>query len=151
MFKFARERVVLWPVEATVPAEDGTGTRSVKFSIRYKLLTRDELAEISREALRSFGATDIDQQIEALSDERLREETDRLRRHVVGWAGIVDENDQPLAFTTDNLDAILAVPYLYRTISAGLIAASSAAPVKNSKPGHDSMPVEAQNTAAPVR
>jgi hypothetical protein len=74
-----------------------------------------------------------------------------VKRRVVGWEGIVGEDDQPLPYTPENLDALLSVPYLYQAIAAGLTKASIGAPVKNSRPGSDGTPAptgSAQATAA---
>ncbi len=45
MFKFARQREVLWPVTVNVPADGGPERTEIK--VRYRLLTRSELAGLS--------------------------------------------------------------------------------------------------------
>ena len=154
MFKFAKKRQVLWPVTAQVPADDGSGAvRDVTFRVRYLLMTREELATVARQSLDLMRAGDIDSQIEAMSEERVRESVALMQRHVVGWDGISGEDDQPLPFTADNLNALLAVPYLHRAIASGLSDASVGAPAKNSRPGSDTTPPQtasAQATASPA-
>ena len=88
MFKLAAKREVDWPVEIPVPV-DGGGVRKCKQNVRFALLTSKE-----QDAVYEAGGSDLD----------------LLHRVVRGWAenDFRDEADQPLPFTTENLDRVLA-------------------------------------------
>jgi hypothetical protein len=120
MFKFARNREVLWPVTVNVPADGGP--EKVEIRIRYRLLTRSELTGMSEriKAAAEGGEADVVHVLDGLLTER-----------ITGWDGISDEAGEALAFTPDNLTAVLDVPYLREAIETGLYAASRGAAVKN--------------------
>lgn len=112
MFKFARKREVMWPVEIAVPVDGGTEKQEV--GVRYRLLTRDE-----RQAMEALP--DDDSAMEFLVD------------HITGWdERWCDEDGNPLPFTAENLRAVLEHPYIERPISIGLLQASTGAARKNS-------------------
>lgn len=120
MFKFARNREVLWPVTISAPADGGP--QKVEIKVRYKLLTRSELAELSERLKAAAEGSDAD--VISTLDSLLAE-------RITGWDGIADEAGNPLAFTPDNVAAVLDVPYVREAIESGLYAASRGAVAKN--------------------
>jgi hypothetical protein len=120
MFKFARNREVLWPVTVNVPADGGP--EKVEIQIRYRLLTRSELSGLSEriKAAAEGGEGEVLAALDGLLAER-----------ITGWDGISDEAGEVLPFSADNLTAVLDVPYLREAIETGLYAASRGALAKN--------------------
>ncbi len=112
MFKFAAKRRVLWPVTISVPSDDGSGKiKEHNVKVLFELLNRSEAQEI--------------QDAPEKGEDVL---TDKVR----GWEGIADENGEPIEYSTENLKALLDVPYVERAFSIGLLQASNGAPAKNS-------------------
>ena len=120
MFRFAKHREVLWPVTVSVPADGGP--EKVEIRIRYRLLTRSELSGFAERI--KAAAEDSETSVVGVLDGLLAE-------RITGWDGISDEAGEALAFTPDNLAAVLDVPYLREAIESGLYAASRGATVKN--------------------
>lgn len=112
MFKFARQREVLWPVTIEVPVDGGT-TEVHEITVRYRLLDKTE-----RDALSSISS----------DEEALQFLVDRI----TDWDGVANEDGQPLEFSEENLRALLTIPYVERPITVGLLKASAGAPAKNS-------------------
>lgn len=123
MFRFAKNREVMWPVTINVPA-DGGGVIEVKISVRYKLLTRAEMREAVGAAQKAGGNA---------TAEDMRKDDAWLAERITGWEDVVDDSTgDPLAFTPDNLAALLNEPYVAAAIGAGLWEASRGAAAKNS-------------------
>ncbi|MGE0289688.1 MAG: hypothetical protein AB7I42_25640 [Bradyrhizobium sp.] len=141
MFKFARKREVLWPVTVLVPLDDGSGqVAEMEIRIRYRLLTSTELNDRAREELEvalSAGVEGgaVDGMLAQLSPDRINKAMEDLKGRITGWEGLADEAGEPLAFTPENLDGVLEIPYLRTAIHRGLVEASQGAPAKNSKAG----------------
>lgn len=118
MFKHAKERIVTWPVTIRVPSADGSGsTHEHEAKIKYLLLTKDDIRHIA----------DI-----AGNDEKI---FDVYRKHIIGWEPFAtDENTgTPIEYSSENLRALLAIPYIETALSFGLMQASNGrAAVKNS-------------------
>jgi hypothetical protein len=93
----------------------------VEIRIRYRLLTRGELRALAGEIREAEGDADA----------LLGKLDARLAERITGWEGIGDEDGAPLAFTADNLAALLDQPYLREAIERGLYAASRGALEKN--------------------
>lgn len=112
MFKFARQREVMWPVTIRLPVDGGV--EEVEVGVRYRLLTRDE-----RKAMESLAS---DAEAEAF-----------LMEHITGWdERWGDDEGNPLPFSRENLAAVLQQPPIERALTMGLIQASVGAPPKNS-------------------
>ena len=120
MFRFARQREVLWPVTVNVPADGGP--EKIEIQVRYRLLTRSELAGLSDriKAAAEAGEGEVLSTLDALLAER-----------ITGWSGIAGEDGEALPYTADNLAALLDVPYLREAIETGLYSASRGALAKN--------------------
>jgi hypothetical protein len=119
MFRLNKTREVLWPVSVSVPVDGGVET--VPVQIRYRLLSRSELAAIG-DGLRALT------QEERESATQLMGHLDQLlAERITGWEGIADETGAPLAFTPEHLAQVLDVPYLREAIETGLYAASRGA------------------------
>jgi hypothetical protein len=137
MFRYAKNREVLWPVIIEVPSGDGTGqVVKAEVKIRYRLLTQTEIAERARTDLESAQQVEsIDGMLAQIAPARLQERRERLIGHVLGWEGVEDEAGNTLPFTPDTINALLDVPYFYTAVELGLAEASRGAAVKNSVPG----------------
>lgn len=121
MFKFARERVVSWPVTLSVP-QDG-GPQKVEVRVRYRLMTRSEMDTVVRrlrEQADDGSPLAVGDTIDALLEER-----------IVGWGGIEGESGELLEFNAENLKAMLDVPFLREAFESGLYQASRGALAKN--------------------
>lgn len=113
MFRYAKNREVLWPVIIKQPSDDGAGrVDEIQVNILFRLLGRQEY---------------IDKQQEAL-DELLLE-------HVTGWELIADGAGDDLPYNQENLRALIDIPYVRTALFEGLMNASTGAPVKNSSAG----------------
>lgn len=120
MLRISKDRVVLWPVSVSLPADGGP--ERVEIKVRYRLLTRSDMDGVA-ERLRARAA-EGDQVIIGLVD-------DLLADRVLGWEGIEGEDGQPLAYSPEAVRALLDLPYLREAIESGLYAASRGAVAKN--------------------
>jgi hypothetical protein len=144
MFRFADLDRVLQPVEI------GGGT----LRVLYRILSRAELRAREREAtmtvgrkLGEDGAPRSADEVEALLDAAAARESGNealLRERVVGWYDLEGPDGEPLEFTRERLDALLATDYGYRALLGGLMRASRDGPGKNSSPGPAGMPARDQ-------
>jgi hypothetical protein len=141
MFRLANLGVVQWPVQ--LPQPDGSGERATIF-VSYAILTREELRDEQRRyaaayrgAVAALGA-EPDQatldRLESEGDARDAAALDMLRTRIKGWSGIEDD-DGPVAFAADKLDALLAYELYAQPLLTGLFDASRGALAKNSSPG----------------
>lgn len=144
MFRFAHQNRVFWPVELASRGSDGEPVTAAAY-IGYQLLTDDELDAHNDESLRLFRSTDIDTRITEGNAVKKANKA-LLRDRVFGWRDIVDNDDVPLAFSRETLDAMLADPLLFRALLHGLFEASRGAKEKNSLPGPGGAPAPAQRT-----
>ena len=144
MFRFANQSRVFWPVELASRGADGEPIKAMAY-IGYQILTDDELDARNDESLRLFRSTDIDTRINE-GNALKKANKALLRERVFGWRDIVDNNDVPVTFAHETLDAMLADPLLFRALLHGLFEASRGAKEKNSLPGPDGMPAPAQRT-----
>lgn len=151
MFRFADKDQVLWPVELRQLDENGT-EEAVTVFLRYQLLPREQLREREKQALARMAGhkgaslddlTGLIEMAEAAA-EREAGDTALLLKHVRGWKGLVDADDEPLDFSADRLQAMLEFDVYFKPIMAGLHAASRHGPSKNSKPGPGGTPVRDQ-------
>lgn len=144
MFRFADLDRVLLPVEI------GSGT----LRVLYRILSRAELRAREREAtlavvgkLREDGMPRTAEDVQALLETSLsRDAGDQalLRERVLGWYDLEGPDGEPLEFTAERLDALLATDYGYRALLGGLMRASREGPAKNSSPGPAGMPARDQ-------
>lgn len=117
MFKFARDRIVLWPVTIKQPA-DGGAINEIEIRVKFKLLKRDLLDKMEK----AFYAGEADQQ----------DDLKILLDHVVGWDGIEDaETGEALPYSVENLQALLNESYIRTAIQTALVNCSLGAPAKN--------------------
>lgn len=144
MFRFANQSRVFWPVELASRGANGEPVTATAY-IGYQLLTDDELDAHNDESLRMFRSADIDARI-ADGAAIKKAHKNLLRARVFGWRDIVDNDDAPLRFAPDVLNAMLADPLLFKALLQGLFEASRGAKEKNSLPGHGGAPVPAQRT-----
>lgn len=112
MFKFARNREVLWPVTVRVPREDGSGAvEQMEAKVLYQLLSKTELRDMTQAKI---------------------DTSELLQKKVRGWEGIIDaDTAAPLPFTDENLAALLEIPFVHQAVLVGLTQASVGAERKN--------------------
>lgn len=140
MFRFADLNRVIWPVAI------GEATFRVDFDIfdRKQLRARQQRGlKGALDRIATDGAPKTPDDIAALLEAtHQREDADEaeLLRRVRGWYDIEDPDGQPLAFSTDRLQALLDTPYGFTALLQGLLEASRAGPVKNLSPGPGGMP-----------
>lgn len=113
-----KERIVEWPVTVRYPVSGGR-VEEHEFSIRHKLLTRSEINDIRK------GRLD---EAETLA---------LFQRKIVGWDDrIVDQNNVPIEYSPETLEAVLEDQYIAQAIELAMYqAATGVAASKNSEPG----------------
>lgn len=143
MFRFAAQRKVYWPVTLQARGQDGELIEA-RALIGYHILTRDELQARDAALLQTVQAS-VDADV--LARARARDDADLalLRERIFDWKDIVDDTTgEPLTFSAETRDAMLADALLYRALLTGLIRASVGAREKNSSPGLAGTPARAQ-------
>jgi len=153
MFEFAPKRIVLWPVDLPQRTDDGSEAPDKRLLIRYKLLTRSELAarnvDIARTAasnLRSITDMAEAERIILGAEERAATYADMLRERLLGWRD--PASGQTGDFSDEDRAALIEDAPTFRALLDGLIDASENAKAKNSSPGPASPPAEAQTNAS---
>lgn len=118
MFKFAKNRRVLWPALINEPADDGTGLiNEIEVKVMVELLTETEINNITNELKNGDAKTIV---------------IKYLREKVKGWQGIEDiERGGELEYNAPNLAALVEVPYIRKAFDVALWQASTGAPAKN--------------------
>jgi hypothetical protein len=166
MIKLAQDNVVWWRVNIPDRTEDGEIVEQpVRF--RLRIYTREELkqrgldrgnrgAAETAEAMRRLITVRTRQDIDAAladaqkaitrmaADDTL--ELEELRSRIVGWNAddIRGPDDEPVSFSEQLRDALLADEARYQALSRGLLEASHGARPKNSLPGPAGSPAVAQ-------
>jgi hypothetical protein len=125
MFKRAKERIVLWPVSFDVATDEGVVRAQLKARFRLWTATRVEQdaiehAETQAGLLRSLMAqtqAKIPSELTASAEQSLelgqvaRRRAAQMREEVlaavVGWEDVMDESEQPLAFSREELASLL--------------------------------------------
>jgi hypothetical protein len=147
MFRFADLGRVWMPVE--LPAGEHTST----VHLLVEVMTRRELRARERRITETTGRrlTDApprtpDELLQAFDAVVQAEDDDLLllRERVLDWRGIEDPDGQPLAFSRDRLDAVLAIDALFRPIREAYFRASREGVGKNSSPGPAGTPARVQ-------
>lgn len=100
MFNLALSESYTWPVELRV-ATDGGQFVSVPFDVRFRRVSQERIDEIAEQ----FATETLDPN--AL-----------LRELVVGWDGIVGEDNEPLPYSQEALHRVLNVAGAPRAILA---------------------------------
>lgn len=98
MFNLALSESYTWPVELRV-AMDGGHFTVVPFDVRFKRVSQERIDEVAEQI-----AT------ETLDPHAL------LRELVVGWDGIVNDDNEPLPYSQEALGRLLNVPGASRAI-----------------------------------
>lgn len=169
MIRIAPDNIVWWRVD--VPDRDDDGELAEKpVRFRLRIFTRAELrhraldraqtgasatAQAMHELVQARAAEAVQDAFKGVEaalarmaeDERIRE--DELRERIVGWNAedLRDEHDQPVPFTPELRDALLADEARFEALHAGLLQASRGARPKNSLPGPAGSPVATQGGA----
>ena len=144
MFRLADLGQVTWPVQIG----------DAEFRVVFDVLNRKELQarqKIGVEAVAAKIAEDgaprtTEALIEALEVTHAREDAleGELLVRVKGWYDVEDQDGNPLPFSTEHLQALLAHEYIYKAFVTALFMASRAGPQKNSLPGPGGMPERVQ-------
>lgn len=152
MYEFAPKRNVLWPVDMPQQSEDGSEAPPRRMLIRYKLLTRTELAARNAIIARSLvgnltGVTDPNEaeRIIAAAEQRAAANAEQLRERVLGWRD--PASGKAGDFTAEEREALLEDFPTFDALLRGLVEASEGARAKNSSPGPASPPAEVQTSA----
>lgn len=98
MFVLSKGASYSWPVNVSVPVSGGKFEKKV-FDITFKRVSQSRLQEI-------LGAEDL----KNISDASFCKEI------VMGWKGIVDESGAEVPFSIENLEALLDVPMVAKSI-----------------------------------
>jgi len=143
MFKFnpnARRRV-MYPVTLQLIG-DGGEPAPVTFNMGFVLMNRDEYqAWFKKDFDASAENTEGGEQgldalfaslRKSLSDEALSKRDTEIRAHCYDW-DVVDENEEPVQFSDDNLRALMNMGTAYAlAVEQAWLDACRDAPVKNS-------------------
>lgn len=110
MFKFKKIKSVRWPVSVPVPV-DGGKTEAAEFEAEFLYLDEPSLQRLL---------------IDSAGNNK-----EQLRKVVVGWNGLLDENDEPLPFSQDNLEVVTDYPYIALAMIEAFGAMQRGAAAKN--------------------
>lgn len=136
MLKINHSREIWYPITVKLLREDGKGSESVEFEIRYHLLTRKEARDKTKEALRETKTlSDLGQReqlLESMDQARLDTYDAWLRSRVKDWRGVCDMEGQPILFSDETLKAAMdSSTTIAQAIDVGLFNASRDQPAKN--------------------
>lgn len=145
MFRFANQSRVFWPVELASRGADGEPVTATAY-IGYQILSRDELIDRDNDRLKVMGENLKFSDYLAEGVRLGKANADLLRERIFNWRDITDNDDAPLPFTRENLDAMLRDSLLFAALLHGLFEASRGAKEKNSLPGPGGTPALAQRT-----
>lgn len=105
MFKVIKNPEFKAPVKVMAPADGGQ--REYSFTATFRALTRSE--EQGYDALNAASTDDF------------------LRRIIVGWSGLEDEDGTPFAFSTANLNTLIDLHYVRMALVQAYTSAISGA------------------------
>ncbi len=101
-FKGSRTEVTL-PLKAECLSPTG-GSTVVSFKGKFKVINTDEQKEL-RDAIQNKSMTG----------------EDVIRRLLVGWADVQDQENQPIEFSEENLEAALLNPFYLDALGEGAL------------------------------
>lgn len=104
MFVFKKACEFKWPVRIQVPEERRVVTKEVTGV--FTTVPPERVQQIVREAINDFSDAGRGADGQANADLRL------MREVLAGWEGVVDEDKQPIEFTDEAREALMAVPYI---------------------------------------
>jgi hypothetical protein len=146
MYRFAASNKVFWPVTLPSRGEDGVPVEATAY-IGYLYLSRDELRARDRNAVQAMGVGVPLESRLAEVDKLDAANVELLRTRIFNWKDIADNNDVPLPFSPETLDAMLADALLFNALLKGLFEASRGAREKNLSPGPGGASAPARNGA----
>jgi hypothetical protein len=112
MLKINRNPTFKTPVKVFVPVDNGQAEQT--FTAEFRALTRSEMATV--DAVSAEGADEF------------------LHRVVVGWEGVVDGDGDEFAFSPQNLETMIDIPFVRQALCAAYFSATSG--VKAAKRGN---------------
>jgi len=107
MFQLKEKNVVWWPVVISEPVNDGQVVEH-GCSMELEILTQAQYDELA-----------------------LKGDIAVIRKALRGWRDVSGVDGQALAFNEDNVEALLALPFVRRCILNAYHSAAVGAPVKN--------------------
>lgn len=113
MFRLSNNEVYFWPVKIEVPVDGGRFEKQV-FDAQFKRISQSRLKEVS---------TMI--QEEKMSDVEL------CREILVGWKGVVGDNNLPVDFSPTNLDLLLENHMAVQAVAKSFFESISGTKAKN--------------------
>lgn len=103
MFKIEKPKEITWPVTVNVPRDGGNTTKAV-FTGKFKILPSSEF-----NAIYQNGGND----------------DDLIRNVLVGWGDdLCDVEGNPMEFSSEFRDQVIAIPYVRNAIAAAYLELS---------------------------
>ena len=100
MFVLTDDYTYLWPVKVAVPTSGEHKTQ--EFEARFRLVS----TERAKELFGDIAAVPSGERLDAF-----------LREALVGWTGVSGESGGELAFTEENRDRLIGIPYVCAALS----------------------------------
>lgn len=103
MFTLAKERLYWWPIKPDVPSSTKSGNwEQHSFEMQFKAIAQDRVDEIERQ-LKDLPP-----------DEQFKRKHEIILEVAVDWRQVVDEDKQPVPFSTDMLDNAMRAESWFR-------------------------------------
>lgn len=111
MFKLAKETTFWWRTEIQVPS--GESKQTVTCELQFRVGVEDDAKDLESYVKGSLS------------------EFDWIRKKIVGWRQVGDEEGNELPFNDENLARFLAIDYVRNSVSHGYLkAVNGAAPAR---------------------
>jgi hypothetical protein len=112
MFVLREQYTCAWPVKVAVPTTNGRVDRQ-EFTATFRVLSMERVRELTEG--RPIESADVD----------------LLREAWTGWDGVVDVDDNPVAFSHYDRDRMLSIPFVRRAVGEAFLAAMAGRLEKN--------------------
>ena len=90
-----------WPVTIIIPVDGGHKEKS-SFAVEFKRLTQTRISEIRKLARKM--------EIGAIDDDEMLEDQEAAKEIILGWDGVVDEENKEIKFSEKRLNELLDIP-----------------------------------------
>ena len=107
MFQLKKDNSVWWPVTICEP-NDGGGVVEHKCQAKFEIVTQDEFDSLAEGGDRNL-----------------------IKKLLKGWKEIADPEGHDLAFSEENITALLQFPYVRASFLNSYMQAAAGAPIKN--------------------
>lgn len=118
----------LWPVEITIPTENGEESEPIQFKLRFLRVSDKEALELTG-GLNTY-AKHIEDDPNTEKGITPRQLCEQL---ITGWDDVLGPGDEPLEFTPSNLSIVLRVATVSGQIAKQWAKSLTGAPEGNSK------------------